>query len=331
MPVKPEVDEPDERTGAVAGHAEEVEVDEGAAATPCVAALPGDEGNSEDDPGQRDPPRDGGRPRPRRAGAAPARLDERQQQGEDRAAEQDDAHRVDVETRRPGPARCGEPASGEDHRDQGDGEVDEEDPAPPGIRTESVDDEPADDRPDRRRDADGRPEHAERTTTLASREHLLDEAGDLRVEDAACRTLDEAGDDEHRTAGCEAAREAGSTEEHDPRDEHGSPTDDVAHASGPDEGEPEGEGIAGDDPLEVAGRCPDALLDRRQRHVDDADVEQRHEACDEADGEGSPPPGVRRLVGSGLWGVGDDARPRVVGHEGLPTMARVASSRRPSK
>ena len=41
----------------------------------------------------------------------------------------------------------------------------------------------------------------------------------------------------------------------------------------------------------------DALLDRWQRDVDDADVEQGHRPGHQADGEGPPPGGVRGLDG----------------------------------
>ena len=275
---------------------------------------------------------------PRGAGPS-AGLHQWQQHSQHGAAEQNDAQGIEVETRRRGPARCGKPAPRQHHGDERDGEVDEEDPAPPGVGAEGADDQPTDDGPDGGRDADGRPEHAEGTTALASREHLLDEAGDLRVENSARGPLHEPGRHEHRTGGGQTAREAGRAEEHHAADEDRPSADDIAHPARPDEGEPEREGIARDDPLQVTRRRSHALLDRGQRYVDDADVEERHEACDEADGERTPATGVRRLeVGALVLARVTPpacpvaaAGPRVLGHEYRPRMDRVASSREPPK
>ena len=245
------------------------------------------------------PPRDRrGRTRGRRAvpgSGATAGLDEGEQQGEHRGPEQQDPDRVEVEARRGGPVGRRQPASGEHDGDDGDGKVDEEDPAPPRIGPERADDETSDDGPDGGRDADGRPQHAEGASALASGEHLLDEARHLRVEDATGRSLHEPREDEHGAARGEPADEARRAEEHDADDEDRAPADGVTHTSGSDEGQTEREGIARHDPLQVARRRIGPLLDRGQRDVDDADVEQRHETCDEAHREGAPPSRVRRL------------------------------------
>ena len=65
-------------------------------------------------------------------------------------------------------------------------------------------------------------------------------------------------------------------------------------AGRPGRSEPERQRVARDDPLGGRRVGAQAVLDRRQRDRHDAHVEQRHEAGDERDVEGAPPPRVRR-------------------------------------
>ena len=68
---------------------------------------------------------------------------------------------------------------------------------------------------------------------------------------------------------------------------------------GRDEREPERQRVAGDHPLHRRRAGAEAPLDRRQRHGDDADVEQAHEPRDERDREGLPPARVGLVAGHG--------------------------------
>ena len=77
----------------------------------------------------------------------------------------------------------------------------------------------------------------------------------------------------------------------------------VAEPAAGDQGQAEGERVARDDPLDGAGRGVQPLAHRRDRDVDDRDVEQRHEPDDQRDPEDPPAPGVGRYDGSSTPGV----------------------------
>ena len=78
--------------------------------------------------------------------------------------------------------------------------------------------------------------------------------------------------------------EAAEAQEHEPPAAPG-----VPQAPSGDQHQPEGQGVAGDHPLDGAGAGAEPGADRGQGDVDDRDVEQRHEADQQGDGEDAPP------------------------------------------
>ena len=88
--------------------------------------------------------------------------------------------------------------------------------------------------------------------------------------------------------GGEPGHGAGHDEAGDPDQEHPPPPVVVAQPAGDDRDQPEGEGVAGDDPLQLGRSRVRRVADGGQRDVGHADVEQRHEECADADAERSP-------------------------------------------
>jgi hypothetical protein len=160
---------PTGRTGRVAGHAEERQVDERAATSSGVGPLPREEGDEEGQTDHRHPPRD--------AGATPTGLDDGQQDAEHAGTEEHHSHGIGVDPalRVPG-GRVGQPAHREQHGRGRDRQVDDEDPPPAGLLAQPVQDHAADDGPDRGGDPDRRAEQAEGAPALCATEELLDQA-----------------------------------------------------------------------------------------------------------------------------------------------------------
>ena len=161
---------------------------------------------------------------------------------------------------------------------------------------------PADDRADRRREPDGRAEEAERPAALVVPEQLLDQRRVLRRERARRDALRQPGGDEQSR--CSAPRPpprctARTAQRHE---EHRAPPDRVPQPSRRDERQPERQRVAGDHPLHRCRAGAEAPLDRRQRHADDAHVEEAHETGDEGDREGLPTPWVGLVAGHGGGG-----------------------------
>ena len=156
-----------------------------------------------------------------------------------------------------------------------------------------------------------------RPRSLAA-EELLDQAGVLRGEEAGGGALHEAGDDHQRRAGGQPDGGAGER-----RSRSGRSASAGAGRRRPRAGRrrPGSGRRRARSPRRPTGRSPAEVsrpaLHRRDRDVDDGDVEQRHEADDERDAEDPPASRVRHV--RRLGGVG--AREGVVGHRSSMSQA----------
>ena len=109
------------------------------------------------------------------------------------------APRMSARARRAGAGRRRvsrqEPSGQDDHHDP-DRHVDEEDQPPAEVRPTERDQGAARERPERRAEADGRAQRAEGPSALVTAEHLLHQARDLRVDQAAEDPLEHARGDQ---------------------------------------------------------------------------------------------------------------------------------------
>jgi hypothetical protein len=75
----------------------------------------------------------------------------------------------------------------------------------------------------------------------------------------------------------ETGEQRGDCEDHDPDDEHSLASQQIRRATAEHQEAAEDERVRADHPLEILLREPQVDLDRRQRHVDDRDVQYDHE------------------------------------------------------
>ena len=182
---------------------------------------------------------------------------------------------------------------GDRQHDRPDEEVDEEHPAPAVLRARELHDQAAEQRPDRRGDADDPAEVAECPAAVPPGEQTLDDRADRRVVDARAQPLQEAGGDQLRGVAGDAAGHAGHGEQGQPSDEEPLVAEPVADPARRHQREAERQRVAGDDPLQrVRGRVG-ALLDARQGHVHDRGVQHGHEGAGQHDRENPPFPVAR--------------------------------------
>ncbi len=129
---------------------------------------------------------------------------------------------------------------------------------------------------------------------------LLDQGDGLRVQQARADALQDAGDVEQLDVRGQARHQRAEGEDPDADHEHAPTPGRVPCAPGGDQQDREGEGVAGDDPLQRAGVRLEALADRGEGDVDDAHGDQGHEqGCEEAGEQGlaAPRRGRRAVVG----------------------------------
>jgi hypothetical protein len=174
-------------------------------------------------------------------------------------------------------------------RDQGgdhaERHVDEEDPAPVQVL--------ADQAADRR--AERQAEGADRAPD-ADRGGPLPRVGERRRDDRQggghqhrrAEALHRPGGDQHPGAAREPGRQRGQREDGQADEEHPAPADQVRDPAADEQQAAEYEQVAAHDPLKAADRYVQAVLDRRQRHVDHVVIKVSHERC-EADRCQRPP------------------------------------------
>jgi hypothetical protein len=172
------------------------------------------------------------------------------------------------------------PASGarlEREHERADGDVDEEDPLPAGVSRE----DPAEEHAGGGAAAAHCSPDPERLVPLGS---LLESGGDDREggrrHDRRAEPLHGARRDEDSGRAREAADQGGEREERQADEEHPLAAEDVAGTPAEQQEAAEGDCVGSDHPLQAGLREVQATPDRRQRDVDDRDVEHRHEERD---------------------------------------------------
>ena len=115
-----------------------------------------------------------------------------------------------------------------------------------------------------------------------------------RREDGAAEALNRTCSDQHRLVLSEASEQAGEREHREPDEEDAAPPEEVGGAPTEKEETGERQGVRVQYPLELRRREAQAVLDRRQCHIDDRDVQQHHELSDARQGEDHPVRGAAR-------------------------------------
>ena len=180
-----------------------------------------------------------------------------------------------VEVARAG-RRCGSPAgsAARDGGQQTDRDVDEQDPAP----AEQVGEHAAQQHAG---GAAGAAHRAPDADGAVARGALGERGGEdrqrRRGDDRAAESLDRAGGDQHALAVGDAAGQRGEREQDEPGHEDAAASEQVGGPAAEQQEAGEGDRVGVDDPLQVDLGEAEAVADRRQRDVDDGDVENDHE------------------------------------------------------
>src|SRR5207244_5829697 len=115
-------------------------------------------------------------------------------------------------------------------------------------------------------------------------------------DDRRAETLHDPRRDQHADRARQAAGERRHGEEGDADHEHAPAPEQVTRAPAEQQEAAERDRVCGDDPLKIFLRDVERGLDRRQRDVDDRDVEHGHEHRDADEREGQPAAGIRRVI-----------------------------------
>ena len=175
-------------------------------------------------------------------------------------------------------------ALGENEREDADGDVEEEEPAPAGV----VDDPAADGGAEGGREDDGHAVDGEGHAAFLGREGVGEDGLFAGLEASAGCALEDAEEDEHGEGGGESAEQRGEGEEGDAAHVEALAADAVGDpaADGQDDGV--GDEVAGEDPGGFADAGAEGAGDVRHGDVDDGGVERLHESG-EGDGDGDDP------------------------------------------
>ncbi len=289
-----EVHQPERRSSGVAGGSgQQPGVQQGRPITPHHPLLPAKEQRNQHRCQHKQPPEP----------AQPTVLDQdqRQQQAQHTGTQQQRADNVDLCCQRPAATLPrGHQPPGCHERDQPDRNVDVEDPTPALLLIGRGEDEAAEHRADRCGQPDGGAEDAERPAPLRTPEQHLDQPRVLRGEHSGSETLQQPRRDQQARARRRSAQRAGQDEPGQGGKEHPPATQGISQPPTCHQHQPEGECVARHHPLHLRHRGTQALLDRGQRNIDDADVQQAHETSQLGDREGSPALRVSGLVRGGF-------------------------------
>jgi FtsZ-interacting cell division protein ZipA len=148
----------------------------------------------------------------------------------------------------------------------------------------------------------------------ARRKRRGDDRQRARRHEGAAETLHRASADEHSTARRGAAGQRGQREQNQRRDERPALPEVIGRAATEHQEARERDHIGVDNPLQVGRGEPKARLDRGQRDVDDAQVEDDHELGHAANGQ--QPRRTRALLALGRR-CRPRARRRLDAHDGL--------------
>ena len=172
---------------------------------------------------------------------------------------------------------AGDPHTAEDDDRDRHGYVDSHGHPPPELAGEGADEEPSERGADPHGDPDDGSEGAEGARPFESPEVLLDEAADLRCEQACSEAHEETADVEDRRVRRERGDGRGEAEDDHPGQEDPAAAEDVAGPAGRHHDDAQGERVPRERPLDRRVRGVQARLDRREGHVDDADRQEGHE------------------------------------------------------
>jgi hypothetical protein len=177
--------------------------------------------------------------------------------------------------------RLAEDGGREGGGEQADGDVDQEHRAPAGELHEHAAENLAGNEPhggDRTVQADGAGAFG------SFGEAGGDEGQRGGGDDRGARALDDPGRDEQRGVLGQAAGQAGQAERDEADDEHAAPAEQVSRPAAENEQAAERDGVPRDDPLHGVRWHVQLALDRGQRDVHDAEVEDDHERRDQDEG-----------------------------------------------
>ena len=181
-----------------------------------------------------------------------------------------------------------------------DRRVDQQHPAP----AELLGDDPAEQHAGGAAEPVHRRPQADRAVELrARRERRGDDRQRARRHQGAAEALHRARDDQHLPALCGAAGQRGEPEQEQRQDEHAALPEVVGGATAEHQEARERDRVGVDDPLQFGRGEAEAQLDRGQRDVDDAQVEDHHELGHAADGQEPRRTGARACSRSSAAGV----------------------------
>ena len=213
------------------------------------------------------------RERLRRSPAGVQRVDERVDEQREARGDRDRPERVEPPYLALAAALV-EQARREQRGDDRDRDVDPEDPLPAEVLGQHA----AEQHARRAARARHRAPDAQRLVALgALREHVRDHRQRGRREDRGAEALHRAPDDQLRLARREAAEQRGDREQHETTHEQAPAAEQVGHSPAEQQEAAERQRVRVRDPGEVLRREVQVLADRRDRDVDDRDVQDDHE------------------------------------------------------
>src|SRR6266540_3567569 len=207
------------------------------------------------------------------------------------------------------PAPAGDVVGGDQARHQQRGRqahrhVDQEHRPPGGAEQVGADQHAADHLADHGAAGQGGRVDAERAGAGGAGELPLDDAEDLGDHQRGAGALHEARAHQRAGVGCQPAGQRRDREGGQPREEDVAVPSQVAEPRAGDEQHRVGDGVARDHQLDRRAGGVQLRVDGRVGHVDDGDVEQRHELTGDQHGEHQPAAAVGTVTGGGYGGFG---------------------------
>ena len=173
--------------------------------------------------------------------------------------------------------------AGDHQRGEAERDVHVEDPAPVGV----VDEQPADERAEHRRDGVHAHHVALVLAAFARRQHVAHDRHREREDAAGADTLEEAGGDEHAHRGGGTAEDAAGHEDDDRELVEPAPAEEVAELAPERCGRRRGEQVAGEHPRDLL-QAAEVRDDRRRGGRDDGALDRRDELREQEPRDAAP-------------------------------------------
>ena len=196
---------------------------------------------------------------------------------------QDRTHRVERARRRV--LRVRHDHATRDQRDDHDGDVHQEDRAPPEMAEEPA----ADDGSDRDAQAGHAGPDADRAAALLGREHVREDRQGRRHDQRAADAHERPRADQRARRSCERRQDRADPEDHEADGERVAATVSVREAPCGEQQPREDQHVGIDHPLQLAGRGVEVTHERGERDVQDGVVESDHQQAEAEDPEDPPP------------------------------------------